>query len=76
MTSPDLALKATSSRLAAMAELGARRWLQLALAAIWLLDAILQLQSFMFTEGFGQLLAATAAGNPAIVADPSTGPRA
>jgi len=48
----------------------ARRWLQLSLAAIWLLDGVLQLQSFMFTKGFGQLLAATAPGNPAIVADP------
>jgi hypothetical protein len=72
MTSPDLALTATGSRLAALADKGARRWLQLALAAIWLLDAILQLQSFMFTKGFGQTLAATAAGNPAVVADPIT----
>jgi len=72
MTSPSLALSASRSRLAALADVGARRWLQLALAAVWLLDAILQLQSFMFTKGFGQSLAATAAGNPAIVADPIT----
>jgi len=74
MTSPDLALRAAGSRrvaaLAALPDKGARRWLQLALAAVWLLDAILQLQSFMFTRGFGQSLAATAAGNPAVVADP------
>ena len=72
MTSPSLALSASRSPLAALADVGARRWLQLALAAVWLLDAILQLQSFMFTKGFGQSLAATAAGNPAIVADPIT----
>jgi hypothetical protein len=70
MTSPPLALTASRSRLAALADVGARRWLQLALAAIWLLDAILQLQSFMFTKGFGQTLGATAAGNPAVIADP------
>ncbi len=50
----------------------ARRVLQLALAAVWLLDGILQYQSFMFTKGFGQMLAATAPGNPSIVASPIT----
>ena len=54
------------------AALGARRWLQLGLAAIWLLDAVLQLQSFMFSMAFGQMLAATAKGNPAVIADPIT----
>jgi hypothetical protein len=49
-----------------------RRWLQLGLAAIWLLDAVLQLQSFMFGKGFSQLLAASASGNPWFVADPIT----
>jgi hypothetical protein len=47
-----------------------RRWLQLSLAAIWLLDGLLQVQSFMFTKGFGQSLAATAHGNPAVIAAP------
>ena len=70
MTPPDLALKATGTpRLAAIPQ-GTRRWLQLALAAMWLLDAILQLQSFFFTQGFGQMLAATAAGDPAVIAGP------
>jgi hypothetical protein len=50
----------------------ARRRLQLCLAAIWLLDGVLQYQSSMFTRGFGQMLAASAAGNPAFVADPVT----
>src|SRR6266496_665813 len=50
----------------------ARRRLQLALAAIWLLDAVLQYQSFMFTRAFARMLAASADGNPAIVAAPIT----
>jgi hypothetical protein len=49
-----------------------RRVLQLALAAIWLLDAVLQYQSFMFTTGFSQMLAGTASGNPGVVASPIT----
>lgn len=49
-----------------------RRTLQLGLAAIWLLDGVLQYQSFMFTKGFGQMLASTAPGNPWVIADPIT----
>lgn len=45
-----------------------RRWLQLALAAFWLLDAALQLQPFMFGRGFSQVLAGMAAGNPGFIA--------
>jgi hypothetical protein len=52
--------------------LDTRRWLQLGLAALWLADALLQVQSFMFSKAFGQTLAATAPGNPAIIADPIT----
>jgi hypothetical protein len=48
----------------------ARRLLQLALAGVWLLDAVLQYQSFMFTKAFGQMLGATAAGNPGAIASP------
>ena len=47
-----------------------RRMLQLALGALWLLDAILQAQSAMFTRAFSHLLAGSAAGNPALVAHP------
>jgi hypothetical protein len=47
-----------------------RRLLQLALAGIWLLDAVLQFQSFMFTRGFAQMLGGTAQGNPAVIAGP------
>lgn len=50
----------------------ARRWLQLALGAAWLLDAELQYQAFMFTKSFGRMLAATAPGNPAVIAGPIT----
>lgn len=50
----------------------ARRRLQLALAAIWLLDAVLQFQAFMFSHSFPQLLAGAAHGNPAIIAGPIT----
>jgi hypothetical protein len=49
-----------------------RRRLQLALGVIWLLDAMLQFQPFMFGRGFGQMLADSAHGNPAIVAGPVT----
>ena len=50
----------------------ARRALQLGLAGVWLLDALLQYQPVMFTRTFGQMLAATAAGNPGVVARPIT----
>ena len=49
----------------------ARRALQLALAALWLLDGLLQLQPFMFTPAFAtQVLAAAANGNPGWLAEP------
>jgi hypothetical protein len=50
----------------------ARRALQLGLASLWLLDALLQYQQVMFTRAFGQMLAATAPGNPGAVARPIT----
>jgi hypothetical protein len=49
-----------------------RRRLQLVLAGIWLVDAVLQYQSFMFSKAFAQMLGSTASGNPAIIADPIT----
>lgn len=55
------------------ARLDARRRLHLVLAAVWLWDGVLQYQSFMFTPAFGrQVLAPTAQGNPAVIADPIT----
>jgi hypothetical protein len=50
----------------------ARRALQLVLAAIWLLDAILQYQPFMYTNAFTQMIGGTAAGNPGVIAHPIT----
>jgi len=57
---------------AARPALDARRALQLALAAIWLLDGVLQYQGFMFSKAFNQMIAGTASGNPAVVAKPIT----
>jgi hypothetical protein len=49
---------------------GARRGLQIALGVIWLLDAILQLQPYMFGPRFASMLAGAATGNPAIISGP------
>jgi hypothetical protein len=49
-----------------------RRALQLGLAALWLLDGVLQYQPFMYTKAFAQSLAGTAAGNPSVIARPIT----
>src|SRR5690242_11593452 len=54
----------------AVASLDPRRVLQLGLAAAWLLDGVLQFQPFMYTKGFPQMLAASAAGNPSVIARP------
>jgi hypothetical protein len=47
-----------------------RRVLQLILAGTWLLDGLLQYQSFMYTPAFGQMIGGTAAGNPGVIARP------
>jgi hypothetical protein len=50
---------------------GARRWLQLALGVIWLLDAGLQYQPYMFTRAFPtQVIEPAGAGSPGFVAHP------
>jgi hypothetical protein len=48
----------------------ARRALQLGLAGVWLLDALMQYQPVMFTRAFGRMLAEAAAGNPGVIARP------
>jgi hypothetical protein len=48
----------------------AQRALQLALAGLWLLDGVLQYQPAMFTPAFSRMLAASAAGNPVVIARP------
>src|SRR6201995_4690073 len=57
---------------ATRAAMDGRRALQLGLAAVWLLDGVLQYQSWMFTKAFGQMLAGAASGNPALIARPIT----
>jgi hypothetical protein len=53
------------SPLAARLTTDPRRWLQLGLAVIWVIDGLLQYQSYMFTTAFAtQTLAPTAQGNP------------
>lgn len=47
------------------------RGLQLALAACWLLDAVLQYQPFMFGRGFARMLADASQPNPAVIAAPA-----
>ena len=49
---------------------GARRVLQLALAATWLLDGLLQYQSSMYSTMFGQMIGDGANGNPGVIASP------
>jgi hypothetical protein len=57
---------------ATRAAMDSRRALQLGLAAVWLLDGVLQYQPWMFTKAFGQMLAGAAGGNPAVIASPIT----
>lgn len=50
---------------------GARRGLQLILGVVWLLDAALQYQPYMFTRAFPtQVIEAAGAGSPGFVAHP------
>src|SRR3984957_19515063 len=56
----------------ALARPDARRALQLGLAAVWLLDGVLQFQPFMYTRAFAQMLGSAADGNPAVIARPIT----
>jgi hypothetical protein len=51
---------------------GLRRALQIALGAVWLLDAALQYQPYMFSRGFPDMLAMAAGGQPGIIAGPVT----
>src|SRR5580692_11751448 len=69
VTAQPAAAPAAAARSSAWAPPDARRRLQLGLAALWVLDGVLQYQSFMFTRAFGQMLAGSADGNPAVVAE-------
>jgi hypothetical protein len=68
-------------RAAAPASSGIGRWLgsirvtrrsvQIALGVIWLIDGVLQFQSYMYTHAFlAQVVEPTALGQPAFIADP------
>ncbi len=49
----------------------ARRAMQLVLATFWLLDGILQLQSFFFTKSFGlEMISGVSSGNPPAISRP------
>ncbi|MGH3399019.1 MAG: hypothetical protein ACRDPO_30485, partial [Streptosporangiaceae bacterium] len=66
------ALRADGASLAAWAadraSAGPRRWLQLALGLVWLVDAALQFQPFMFTRGFvTQVIDPAAMGSPGVI---------
>lgn len=61
-----------AAALAAGSRPDARRALQLALAAAWVLDAVLQCQPAMYTREFPRMLAGTAGGNPSLIAWPIT----
>ena len=64
-----------TSRTADVQSAGARRGLQIALGLVWLLDACLQLQPYMFGRAFAtQMLAPASAGNPAVLAARPFGP--
>jgi hypothetical protein len=76
--SPALPTRAAATRpsiltwAADLESTGARRGLQIALGLIWLLDAALQFQPYMFGRAFvSQVLEPTAAGNPAVFASPA-----
>ncbi len=65
---PSLVAKATSQT---WTRPDGRRTLQLVLATIWLIDGVLQLQSFFFTKSFGlQMISGMSQGNPSIIARP------
>jgi len=60
---------------AAVAPRSCQRTFQLVLATVWLLDAVLQIQPFMFTKGsngFSGMLNGLASGNPVVVHGPVT----
>ena len=76
--SPALRARAEALRLTIMTRAGelestgVRRGLQIALGLVWLLDAALQFQPYMYGRAFvTQVLEPTATGNPAVFASPA-----
>jgi hypothetical protein len=61
----------TAARLPKPAPWSTRRTLQTCLGLVWLLDAALQFQPYMFSRGFvTQIIAPATAGNPTLIAAP------
>jgi hypothetical protein len=53
---------------------GLRRWLQVGLGVVWVLDAALQYQPYMFSRGFvTNIVDPASSGNPAAIANSVTG---
>ena len=53
---------------------GLRRWLQIGLGVVWVLDAALQYQPYMFSRGFvTHIVDPASSGNPAAIANSVTG---
>jgi hypothetical protein len=64
--------RGVAARTADLDSRGARRGLQVALGVVWLLDAVLQLQPYMFGRAFvGMVLEPASMGNPAVIAGPA-----
>lgn len=71
LTGDELLAGPTSRSVQRIGARDLQRTFQLILATIWLLDAVLQIQPFMFTRGssgFSGMLHSLAAGNPSVVA--------
>ena len=53
---------------------GPRRWLQIGMGIVWVLDAALQYQPYMFSRGFvTNIVDPASSGNPAAIAGPVAG---
>lgn len=62
-----------ANRLAGQDPAGLRRWLQIGLGALWVLDAALQYQPYMFSRRFvTTIIDPASSGNPAVIANPVT----
>lgn len=73
MPTPSLAPTDAEPQLTTSEPMDLRRRLQLALALLWLVDGLLQLQSYMFTKAFSSdVMAGSAAGNPGWIQDTIT----
>jgi len=63
--------RATMTWAADRASSGARRWVQVSLGVVWLLDAALQYQPYMFSRAFATgVIEPAGAGSPGFVASP------